>query len=666
VTLDQQVLFPQFPIFEDQTNVTGGQTFFSTDAQEPFPSISDAMSMNLAISGMQTETSNASFSTEPSTGAKKPKGRGRKKSAAPKVQSSSAADSQCFPPMIPQLAQQQMNLPSFGLDQLTDTDPFISDASHFGSLNNTQAVTYPGVPGIAQTPCEVDSTAQQPEQMLTDYSMFFKLPSETSSPASFSGMGSVSNHGPGYQMGTPSSDNKRKAQGPHGMETPTKRRQSLINQGAAGPSIQQAPEQNQAQEFQTPRPVSVDPLLYDISPPSAKLTFGTSIKGGICAVVTLVLKEAKKRGTVFSQVLNDGPGTDFSAPETGAQIKQTTKAHIVAANAMKPDDGQQAFANGAYKALQAIFQEMEERGSVFGKGLLLGPLSGNWLAEAKQGMAKMYMDVSAMYRSPPKFSESAGQSAQIEQTPTRTSHSPATAWDLNATPTNIPNQMLGGGSTFSSIPEIPDNTFLSGAFPGYAISQPNEYVVSQPNGDVASSPTPANGYITASTQHHQAPLPTSVPLYNNNTTIPDLTSPATLQFQSQPKPKPKRQRKPSTRARKSSTTNHPSSPTNPDDGLPTTNATNTNGQMVPKSLYSFADKTFYVQLALSGSDVRHKIGYGTTQLAGALARFLEAARERFGIEGEEDVPAGFEFRQWEGVEENLEGLRRVLMGGGGV
>lgn len=104
---------------------------------------------------------------------------------------------------------------------------------------------------------------------------------------------------------------------------------------------------------------------------------------------------------------------------------------------------------------------------------------------------------------------------------------------------------------------------------------------------------------------------------------------------------------------------------------------------MPRSLYRFDTRTFYVLLTLDGRETAHPIGGGgTAQLARALQRFLAAARERFGLplpakakgvdgvdsvassadDGDGVVPAEFVFRQWEGLGANLERLGRLLRG----
>lgn len=202
-----------------------------------------------------------------------------------------------------------------------------------------------GIPGGVHG---VSYPAEQKIAMPTDYSMLMKQPSPASSPAALAAAASSRlNGGAVWHATSPSSEHKRKADGSHSMETPTKRRQSANKQDICVSGSHRTPEQDFYTSCQ-----SSGSTLYGISPPSANAsTYSTSVKAGVCAVVRLLINEVKKCGTALSLVLADGPGTDFGSPESGDRIKQMAKSHLVAVNAMDIESDQEAFVNGAYKTL---------------------------------------------------------------------------------------------------------------------------------------------------------------------------------------------------------------------------------------------------------------------------------------------------------------------------
>ncbi|KAL2261205.1 hypothetical protein VTK26DRAFT_4587 [Humicola hyalothermophila] len=578
-------------------------------------------------------------------------------------------------------AVHQESFPSFGLDQVMVEDPFVSHNPHIDTMNNVQtdfSITMPGtaMPGTAMPDTTRASynarmAAQLKEQMrLSGISMFPTQQAKTAAAASISvAASSFSDQASGQKLATPLTDNKRKASGPQGSESPTKRRQNANNTASATPSMQSAPEQQFAQNFenfQTPLAPPSAHSLYNISPPSGSLPFGTSIKAGICAAIRQCLLEARKCGTILSQMLTEGPRADFNSPETSGLIKQTTRRHILAVSATTPDDDQGAFNGGAFEVLREILQEMEQHGTVFGKQLLIGTVTGVHLEPVKHRMAAMYREIIASYTPPPKLdgtSSPHGNLGNSAQMPTQTSHVFVNGRHLGVSAAGIPSQV---GPTSAGIGQTPGNAFsLHGTLTGFATNS-----------------FPLNNNNNNNNNNHASP--------DLSSTTANQTSPPQQQQQAQAKAKAPRKRKTSTRARKSSTaanpTGTPANANSPTAALspPPSNANRTPspatkgsppttkgpsphaaGQHVPKSLYHFGDRAYYVQLTVGGSTRRRLLGReGTAQLKAGLAAFLAAAAERFGVAGEAEIPRNFEFWQWVGIEENLERLRGAMNEGG--
>lgn len=703
--LDQPVPFPAFPSFDGQVDVARAEDFFSPDVQAQFPSISEIISATVNNAAVQPELMN-DFSPAENT-SKKKKSQNRNKRPAIKTESCNDDGSQtATSPQSNRTLQQtaaQMTGFSFGLDQVMDSDPFVSAESQPGQFDPGLNMLDAGILSAAQTPCEmanaaehqperisvrpqpysnnVEPTMQQADPNIGEYSIFMSQPSQLpvrtdhwSQPAATSG-----------------TENKRKAVSVRGMETPIKRRQSVNQDGAIIPISQPSPlftdisgsqcqvsdHQTSGQNFNIPvrsyhtpqQQIPIDPALhFGVSPPSSYSTFGTAIKAGVCAVIKTILKEAKSRGTVLSQVLMDGPAADFSSPETSARIKKATKGHLDEVNAARPETDQQAFNSGTYKAFHGIVEEIAHHGAVFGKELVAGPVSGAELQAVKRAMANEYKEVIASYMSPPRFGSDFARLAQVQQTPTRASHRRMTA----------PEAFTLAGS-----PELPGHAFFSGS-PGYddaGFPQQSDYP-SSPFGKLAS---PALQSYNGS--------PASVPASNNDMLPPPpihATTPSRQQPQGLDKAKPKKTpKKPATprksRSRRSSTAT--SSPLNPN---PASTPPSTTGQCIPKLYHSFADGAWYMLLqadnnttnttntngsnsssssssqgggeAAGAGATHHRIGRGTAATEAALAQFLAEARVKLGVE---EGPAGFVYRQWLGVEGNLAALREFVGGGSG-
>ncbi|KAL2195893.1 hypothetical protein P885DRAFT_39276 [Corynascus similis CBS 632.67] len=596
---------------------------------------------------------------------------------------------------------QQMEQMSFTNQMSPKT--FISGMQQYMSQEPTMEQTSPSAAG---------PIVQQPTQQSPDYTIFMKQPSQASTPASLPGLTDCSTQILAHSATTPSPDNKRKAPVRHGNETPTKRRQSVNRQSSVVPiahlpPVSMVPQKSQTpdrtvqappREFQTPQQqIPVDPALhYGISPSNSGMLFGTSIKAGVCAAVAHIVREAKL-GTVFSQVLLDGPITDFNCPEVSGHIKQATRGHLIAVSTMEPEDDRQAFLSGAFKVLQGVLQEMEEHGSVFGRVLLDGPLSGPALMPARKAMSAVYKAVMVEYTSPPRCDSDITRLAQVEQTPTRAGSANAriSSWN-NMTTTGSPClptcfgvfgtpvldrsicPQKNGYATFSShIQPFPTMPVATGGYP------------SPTHGSLSPSSL-INGYIVPGYQQPDVSTPTITQLGGSTHDLPEPTKyypqeqpqqskqQQAEQLKRQPKKPPSRRK---SRARKSSTaatavattvptntqpltesnSNSRSSRSRSNNTTPTKAIATTSGgpsQCVPKLYYRFEDRAFYMQLqTASGEVTHHRIGAkGTTAAESALARFLTAAGEQLGVA---ECPAGFVFQAWEGVEENLAALERA-------
>ena len=685
--LDQHFLYPNLPVTQDPSNITGSQQFFSTGTQEPLPPVPDILSANSAIAASQPETQDTPVPAQTTKTPKKPRARKKSTSSKARAKNGANSDSQSFPPTASQPDyQQEMNTSSFALGQESGGDPFVSNGTQPGSPSAGQAAfnTFnTTVPGIPQQPVGANAEeVQHAGQAPVDYSMFIQREPQASSPAPLPGAGSPPNHAAGPHTATPSSDNKRKAGGPHSMETPTKRRQSVnaTSQSAVGSGIQHAPEQTYSQELQTPHRNPIRSSLYDISPPSGNLQFGTAIKAGICAAIRLIVKEVKSRGTIFSQLLMDGPATDFSAPETAGQIKQDTKRYVAAVNALNPEDDQQAFVNGAYKVLQAVVQEIEEHGTVFGKELLLGRIFGPALLPVKRCMANMYREIADSYTPPPPRPGSAAgfPDHQPQQTPTPAPRAAAAGQAVNGAPANA---MGGGpiGQASMNMPQFPaanhhnhplaGNTAHGHAAPGFATQSPQQQQQQQQHVLPPTAMTTATGIpLPTSVPHPNMPDPATVATDNNGNGTPSPSTEAAQQ--KRPRRKTGGGGGGGGRARKSTSpaTAAAANSSSPKDGTSATATSSTGGygQHVPRSLYHFGERSFYVVLSMRGVESRHRLGNGTTQLEAALARFLAAARAAGELLADGDahaeIPGHYEFCQWLSVEQNLENLRRVRAG----
>ncbi|KAG7285314.1 hypothetical protein NEMBOFW57_009936 [Staphylotrichum longicolle] len=596
---DQPVPFPELPSVADQAMMVQAhdaraEEFFSADVQAQLPSISEVMSET------QLEPLSCPLPADVPIEPKKP--RSRKKKTPAKSQTNAGTASSGVLAM-PDVHQQQMTSPSFGLDQVMDSDPFVnSTASQQLNQMPAMAQTSSGTaPAVTQQPVAQMTTteetvsgntnpvAQQDAQMLDNYSMFVQHPSRTPPKASLSAMQSpLSGRTSTRPSATQSSDNKRKASAAYGTETPTKRRLSVNRHGTVVPIAQPPPlpagaqntqshaqniqtparqVQAPAQDFHTPQQIPVDPALhFGISPASDGTIIGTSIKAGICAAIKLILKEARTQGTVLSHMLIDGPAADFTGSEARGRIKEATKYHLVKVSATKPDTDRQAFINGAYKVLQGVLEEVEGHGTVFGNALLMGPIAGPELLAAKRAMVVMYREAAASYESPPRVDEGLARSAQVQQTPTRARHGLSNG---------IGNLALAGSSRLSVYPVAPGTPAMGHGH--VAFQQPNGRVVSpQQSGHAVSSspmqhypvlpiqntsPSPMHGYPRAAPHMNGSAIPTyprpavsDAPLMN---TYPEPTNPYQQQHphqhQQEPHPKPKKTPARKPRARKAST-----------------------------------------------------------------------------------------------------------------
>ncbi|KAJ4306845.1 hypothetical protein N0V88_000216 [Collariella sp. IMI 366227] len=590
-TQTELVPFPDFMTIDTQTQDAMVQESLSADVQAQLPSIADVMSTP--------------------KGKKKAQPRKRKSTAKGKVKAKENTVPQVDQSAM--LAQaQQMIAPTFGLDQVMAADPFVSTTPQHYAPNNVPGIFDCSVPIMAMAP-EMSNTMQQQQQQMEQFpalpqsssgfvtmdlpteqqaaaetmipqteqmpqvfNMFMQQPGSTSSPAPV-----MPSPATAHIAATPSSDNKRKVPASRSTGTPTKRRQSVNSQGAIVSIPQDIPASPPSQPPPSKPPAAANPLdpalHFNISPPSGPISpFGTAIKAGICAVVKAILRESKKRGTVLDQVLTDGPQTAFAAPDTAMHIKQVTRGHLAEVYGLEPESEHEAFNNGAYKVLQAVVGEIEREGKVFGKELLLGPVTGVDLVGVKKAMAKMYKEVSTEYVSPYRGD---GPSGQAQQTPTRAS----------------------GGASQNGLAHAAATFQLQAQGPSPGSSAMTQTATQQPTSR-HGTPSPMQQQAHASpiitTQHQNPRLRKSCARTNLKATtpIPDPNS----------------------------------APTTP----------NNNGHCKPRLSYDFTDRCFYMHLsldpnanptanttAISQDGKRHKIGAGTAAAQASLTQFLEARRK---------------------------------------
>ncbi|KAH6851014.1 hypothetical protein B0I37DRAFT_404716 [Chaetomium sp. MPI-CAGE-AT-0009] len=587
------------------------------------------------------------------------------------------------------------------------------------------------IPATEQTPSGAPGPMmQQPTQAPSSFTMFMKQPSQPSTPGSLCEMRSPpSAHMSAQARATPSSENKRKASISHGMETPTKRRQSVNQQGAvvsiaqpppvpAIPQGLQSPAQDNqmpTQAVQTPQQIPIDPALhFGISPPSGGMRFGTAIKAGVCTAIAHVVKEAKA-GTVFSQPLLDGPVDDFRSELIG-HIKQVIKTHVVEVNATTPQDGQQAFLKGAFKLLQGILHEIERRGCVFKKALLSGPVSGPDLIPARKGMSAVYQAIMAEYTSPPRFDGDSAQPAKAQQTPTRA----PTAHTHGLSESNMAN-----GSASTGSPHLPGSVSASDTpapdctnspqMNGHAATSspmqpfpalPVESGYPSPMQNYPAPPSPMDGYTTAGYPQQAAPSVPTMHTRDAMTGVPEPTNyypTAAAQEQQAEQAKEKAKKTPvrrKSRARKTSaaanpqpeptvdntgsyaatpmaqeTTQDTTAGTTANNGTntttqgttttTTTSPTNTTKQCIPRLYYQFSDGAFYMELRSDAGEETQHRMGRGTTAAEAMLGEFVAAARAAGVT---TCPAGFVFRLWRGVGGNLadlEGALKALKAGEG-
>ncbi|KAK3304310.1 uncharacterized protein B0T15DRAFT_236289 [Chaetomium strumarium] len=729
----EQIPFPQLPSFEDQIDQllnARAQEFFAANVrvQAELLSLHETMSANVDSADPSQ--------VEPPTGRKKAQPRKRKTAA--KSKSSNGTAPQRIQLQMPDQAQRQVATPqdmmtqmpvaSFGLDQVMASDPFVSTSPQQGISNNGQGMFNTCLPGAAQMSSElVHAPVQQTAQQLSNYSAFMDSASNTPPQGSLSAPMSSSAQGSGRLTASPSSDNKRKASAAHTMESPTKRRQSVNQQGAVvavaqssplplpvGPQNSQitppqriqmsAPDLNTppsslgtpAQNFQTPVDVAVH---FGISPPSGDTMslgtapFSTAAKAGITAAIKCLVNEVKRRGTALGQMLADGFQTNLAAPEMSARIKQLTKSCMADATATNPEDENHAFNCGAWKALHQIMQEMEQHGTALGKALLVGPLSGTVLVAVKQKMGDLFKEVAELYTSPPRFGTSSAQlaqPAQVQLTPTLAAH----ATTHLSQQTNAANMAIQTGS-----PYVPGYPLLS------ATTASGHAGVQQQSGHASPVTTTQAHPRMPSSNNNSSPMeghPASVPAMNGSAEpsyqelkqqlqhiqqqrdqqLQQMMQMMQQQLQQQQTKKTSTPRKP--RARKSSVavstpvTNSAARNTpspvqgsvadSPGHSAPASNHSNNGqsapGQYVPRIAYHFSDGTFYMQVGANnngtGEASYRRIGAGTVAAQTALRQFLGNAQAR----GVLMVPPSFVLKLWLTTEQNLENLRRVLMGEG--
>ncbi|KXX80701.1 hypothetical protein MMYC01_202120 [Madurella mycetomatis] len=669
-TPEQESVYPDFPPVDNQPVVANSHGVPRTDAQEQFPEIERVLPSDFAAPARQAETLDAVPTTDTPVAMKTPKRR-KKNTASSKssrMKATNGNDAHKFSPSVPL----QVNAPSLGQDQSMGSDPFISSgfqparhqtnafafdpnqtafsdpfvngSSQASPTNNGQGLFNTDILGIVQQGSPDSGQGlfstrvaahhgvgnpivQQTGHMSIDYSMLMKQPSPASSPVSLGAMASSAPSGASsFYATTQSSENKRKAVGSHVMETPTKRRQSVNTQDVLASSAHPVPGQN----FQIPGQSPVN-SLYNISPASGSTSaYGTAVKAGVCAVIRLLVREAKKRGTALSQVLIDGPATDFGSPEAGDRIKQMAKGHLAAVNAMDIESEQEAFMNGAYRTLQAVVAEAEACGSIFGKELLLGSVSGPDLAAVKQRMASMYKEIVASYTPPHEPAGNAKQLVPNQQTPTRASHRSVTTvhWNSDASSSNLLDQNILSASSAATGPATP--------FPAGSLSDRFSHTVLPPPDRSTAAPTipalpsssasqPTNNVFLPTPNDSTTPLPTSVPLT----------------------PNPKARRKPRKPRARSTTATTPTTSSPPNNSN-----NNDNSPLLPRGPHSVCQ---------GRSTASIRAGMARPSWNRRCASFWRPWRARLGV-GEDGVPGQFVFCQWEGVEGNLERLRCLLAG----
>ncbi|KAL2018548.1 hypothetical protein VTK56DRAFT_760 [Thermocarpiscus australiensis] len=678
---------PDMTTFDGQFDAAENQDIFSGDAQQQFPSSWAVPPASFATDADQTGLANDASPAETPTRATRSRSR-RTAAATSRSRARSAASSQ--PGNGP--FQQQMNAPSSGMGQTSVPGSFNSYIDpQLLSLDNGAGVPGAGAPGgIAQTPFGVNNDIghQAGSMMPVDYSMFMNPSASTSSAAAIPGTGVFALNNGSNQLGAvASSNNKRKAPSPQDMNGPSKRHQSGPVQGtlvqnatdhAPAQSLQTAAEGlgPAAQAFDTPHGDSAgEPQNVSLS--IEGMPFGKAIKEGIGAAIKLVMREARSKGSIFSQILIHGPSTNFTDSETLARIKRITASHLQAANAAEPVTEGQGFVNGAFQTFQALLQEMEEFGTVFGKQLLLGRVTGMDLTSAKRCMAGMYMEIAGSYLQTMVVDDGTSiQPAQNDQTP-----APA------------PGASSAAGAAWSSIPALGNTANQQGIIGG---TMPSSADVSQTPGNHLQLPAgmfPNNAGPFASQRPRSFSYPAAQPTHQGYYTTffsVNPQPPQQLQQQQLQQFLPATTATPtSSAAATPSTTTAAASTTHPElpdlDSIPSGQgrrrntrgnaasgsggtATSTRGGpgtglYVPKVCYQFSDKTFYVLLTLNGvRDAKTSLGpEGTAAAAQALAEFLREAREQHGV-AREDIPDDFVFYQWFGMRENLDNLRCCILG----
>ncbi|KAK3901950.1 hypothetical protein C8A05DRAFT_15930 [Staphylotrichum tortipilum] len=640
------------PFHRRQSNDARVQQFFSADVQAQFPSISEIMS-ETAAGGGQLEVASVSpvpvampVHAKAAPAARKPRAT-RKKSIPARRQSAAAA-------MTTGPAHQEMGY--CVVDQtMADADPFHASADSYAMFVDPSYTPLGASTPVARSP-------------------------------------------PSAHVATPSSlDNKRKVAA-SAAESPTKRRQSVNQQGSIATPITQAPPPlptgvpvphypvvhatpavvhtptparrtthpgpapMPAATCQTPQhqiQIPIDPALhFNVSPPSGgNIRFATTTKAGICAVIAHLLREVRGRGTILSQLLADGPGTDFRSGDAGARVRQATCEHLAAVHASNPEDEREAHNRGAYAMLRGVLREMEEQGRVFGRELLLGQVAGGEVMTAKRALAGVYKSVVEGYVSPPR-GEGQVRGVTAAATPTP---APAQGANSRGSSPQFPVQPAARpGSvsppTFQHTRPAASSSSPVQPFPALPEYPPQQHAYTtapspQQQYTTAPAPSPRQQYITA-----PGPPPQAQHTYTTTattTTVPSLPQP---HHQSQPAPQPTRKPRKS-RARKSTSATPSATPsTTPPPPGPA------QAQCIPLLTYRFSDRSFYVQLAdtTNGGVYDHRMGRGTAAAEAALARFVARAREQFGLRDENEVPRGFVFRVGEGVEGNLVALGRVL------
>jgi hypothetical protein len=662
----EQIPFPQLPSLEDQIDQllnARAQEFFSTNVrvQAQLPSLHETMSAKVdSADPSQAETPTGRKKAQP-----------RKRKTAAKANSGNGTAPQSIQSQMPDQAQQQvttqqnmmaqMPVPSFGLDQVMASDPFVSSSPQQGTSHSGQAMFNPSLPGVAQMPSDlVHTPGQQTAQQFSSHTAFMNSASNTPPQGFLSAlMSSPSAQASGQLTATPSSDNKRKASAAHTMESPTKRRQSMNQQGAVVAVAQSSPPllpvgvQNSqttppmriqmsapdlntppsslgtpAQNFQTPVDTAFN---FGVSPPSGSTTsFGTAARAGITAVIKSVIHEAKRRGTALGQMLADGFQANFAGPECGARIKHLTKTCMADVDAINLDDENHAFSCGAWKALHQIMQEMEHHGAVLGNALLVGPLSGPGLVAVRQKMGDLFNEVAESYKSPPRFDASSAQlaqPAQIQPTPTLAPHAAThLSQQTNVSNTSMHQQL----QRLEQLQRDRDQQLQQMMLEQQQLRQ--QMVLQQQQQQQTKKPaTPRKPRARKSSVAVSTPV--------TDGAARDTPSPTQGSVAGSPR----------NSARTSKNSN---------------NGQSAPGQYVPRIAYHFSDGTFYMQVGANntgtGEASYRKIGTGTVAAQTALRQFLSDAQAK----GAGSIPFSFVLRLWLTTEQNLENLRRVLMGEG--